>query len=234
VNGGVALTAVRRSLAERLAELRGVPEEALPPALLDLRVRRVALPGRDAFLVQPRDWEELRQQEGAASRPVPFWATLWPSGLTLARRLAADPPPRGARVLELGCGLGLPSIVAARAGARVLATDGSGDAAAFAAHGLALNELVGDVAVADWGDDGDALVRRGPWDLVLAADVLYTATGVDDALRLLPRLVGREGEVRIADPDRSGARHFLAAARATFRLRTDHVGEIALHRLRPK
>ena len=53
------------------------------------------------------------------------------------RRAAAG---RRARVLELGCGLGAPSIVAARAGADVLATDGAPDAVAFAAHALALNE----------------------------------------------------------------------------------------------
>ena len=80
----------------------------------------------------------------------------------------------GMRVLELGCGLGLPSIVAARAGAEVLATDGSTDAIAYTAHSLALNGTEADVAAADWAADGDALVERGPFDLVLGADVLYT------------------------------------------------------------
>src|SRR5918996_695345 len=86
----------------------------------------------------------------AALRGVPYWATPWPGGAVLAGALADDPPPKGARVLELGCGLGLPSIVAARAGARVLATDGCSDAVAFAAHSLALNELDGEVAEVDW------------------------------------------------------------------------------------
>jgi methylase of polypeptide subunit release factors len=52
-------------------------------------------------------------------------------------------------VLEIGCGLALPSIVCAMAGPRVLATDGATDAVAFAAHSLALNEVEGDVARAD-------------------------------------------------------------------------------------
>ncbi len=42
---------------------------------------------------------------------------------------------------------------------------------AFAAHVLALNEVVGEVAHVDWSTHGDALVARGPFDLVLAADV---------------------------------------------------------------
>jgi predicted nicotinamide N-methyase len=225
---------LRASLRERLSALRGQPPETLPPALLDIRVRRVRVPGGDVFLVQPADWEQLRHEEGAAGRGVPYWATPWPSGAVLAGALAEDPPAPGACVLELGCGLGLPSIVAARAGAEVLATDGASDAVAFAAHSLALNELDGAVAQVDWAEQGDALAARGPWDLVLAADVLYLRQGVEAALALMPRLVAPGGEIRIADPRRAGARDFLAAARATFTVRTRQEAEIALHRLTPK
>jgi predicted nicotinamide N-methyase len=137
-------------------------------------------------------------------------------------------------VLELGCGLGLPSIVAARAKAVVLATDGSTDAVAYAAHGFALNEVEGEVAVVDWGEHGDALVERGPWDLVLASDVLYTRQNVEVALRLFPRLLAIGGKLVLADPDRAGARDFLAAARAMFHLWTQRDGDVALHQLTPR
>jgi predicted nicotinamide N-methyase len=194
----------------------------------------VRVPGGDVFLVRPVDWEQLRHEEGGAGRPVPYWATPWPSGAVLAGTLADDPPPKGARVLEIGCGLALPSIVAARAGADVLATDGSEDAVAFAAHSLALNELGGEVAQVDWAEQGDALAARGRWDLVLAADVLYLRGNVDLALDLVPRLVAPGGEIRIADPRRAGTRDFLAAARARFSVRTHRDGDVAIHRLRPR
>ena len=119
-------------------------------------------------------------------------------------------------MLELGCGLALPSVVAARAGAHVLATDGATDAVAFAAHVLALNEVEGEVALADWAEHGDQLVARGPWDLVLAADVLYTQANVEAALRLFPRLVAPAGALRLADPNRAGAQGFLSARRPRF------------------
>ena len=133
---------------------------------------------------------------------MPFWARPWPSGTALAEALAADPPPAGARVLELGCGLAAPSIVAARAGAEVLATDGATDAVAFAAHSLALNQAAGEVAHAAWAEHGDELAERGPFDLVLAADVLYTAENADAPVRLLPRLArpGRRGAPRRPRP----------------------------------
>ena len=187
-----------------------------------------------SFSSAPADWEELRHQEGGAGRPVPYWATPWPSGVTLGAALADAPPPAGARILELGCGLGLPSIAAARGGAQVLATDGATDAVAFAAHSLALNEAGGDVAHVDWVSHAEALVARGPWDVVLAADVLYTQANVEAALALLPRLVAPGGEVRIADPRRAGARDFLAAARASFTLETRQEGDVALHTLRAR
>src|SRR4051812_29134042 len=230
--GGSAVSAdphaaLRASLREQLAALRGVAPADLPPALLDISVHRFELPGGEAFLVRPADWEQLRHEEGGAGRPAPYWATAWPSGLVLAGALTRAPPEPGTRVLELGCGLGLPSLVCARAGARVLATDGSTDAVAFAAHSMALNELDAEVAHVDWAQQGDALARRGPWDLVLAADVLYTRANVEVALRLLPRLLAPGGGAIVADPRRAGGRDFLAAARAAFTVRTRPEGDAA-------
>src|SRR5690349_7251093 len=218
------LIALRTSLAEQLTALRGVPVSQLPPALLDISVRRVGL----AYYVCPSSWEQLRHEEGGAGRPVPYWARPWPSGVGLAGALHDDPPPPGTRVLELGCGLALPSVMAARAGAHVLATDGATDAVAFAAHVLALNEVVGEVAHVDWSTHGDALVARGPFDLVLAADVLYTRANAEAAKALFPRLVAPGGRLLIADPNRAGAQHFLAY----FEHETEPGPDVSLHTLR--
>jgi predicted nicotinamide N-methyase len=230
VVGNGALTAVRTSLSEQLAALRGVPVAELPAPLLDVALRKVA--GVPVLL--PADWEALRHDEGAVGRPVPFWARPWPSGTALARALAGEPPRAGARVLELGCGLGAPSIVAARAGALVLATDGATDAVAYAAHSLALNQTTGDVAHADWAEHGDELAGRGPFDLVLGADVLYTPANAQLLVRLLPRLLAPWGEVQLADPGRANARVFLAAARASFAVRKREAGDVTLYRLIPR
>jgi predicted nicotinamide N-methyase len=197
---------LRASLAEQLGRLRGGP---LPDPLLDVVSEQVA----DLTILRPRDWDELRHQEGAAGRGVPYWALLWPSGLALAEELAGRDLD-GVRVLELGCGLGAPSVVAA--------------------HSLALNDLEGDVAQLDWRD-ADALAPGGPWDLVIASDVLYLRHNVEALARLLPALVGESGEALIADPRRAGGRDFLAASRGRFRLETHEPPEhrkVALHRLR--
>ncbi len=106
---------------------------------------------------------------------------------------------RGARVLELGCGLGLPSIAAALAGGRVLATDWSPDAVRATAANAALNGVEIETAQVAWSAP-DAIVERAPWPYVIASDVLYEPRNVDTLLDLLPRLVDRKGRVLIADP----------------------------------
>jgi predicted nicotinamide N-methyase len=206
----------------------------LPDPLLDVVAEEVQVGDQTVTLISPRDWEELRHQEGALGRSAPYWALTWPSALALADELATR-DVAGLRVLELGCGLALPSLVAGRRGASVLATDGVVDAVVFAAHNLALNEVDGDVALVDWRD-ADALVDGGPWDLVVAADVLYLRHNVEALLRLLPRLIGRSGEALIVDPSRAGGRDFMAAARRMFTVETraDPQRErVNVHLLRP-
>ncbi len=187
--------------------------------------------GEDLVVVRPRDWQVLREAEAAAGRPTPYWAVPWPSGHVLARAVARRGAALGGmRVLELGCGLALPSVAAARGGATVLATDQSPEAVVFAAHDLALNDAVGEVAVADWRARG-ALAGRGPFDLVLAADVLYTREAVEALLALLPALLAPDGEVWIADPGRAGAAEFVPIARRALRLlAADRGPEATVHR----
>jgi predicted nicotinamide N-methyase len=228
-----ALGPLQASIAEQLAALREPGEPPPVAPLLEVRLERLTLDGGHVHLVRPADWRALREAEKAAGRDVPYWAVPWPSGKALARAVAVEPPAAGARVLELGCGLGLPSVAAARAGATVLATDGSADAVVFAAHTLALNDVRGDVAAATWQQAADGLATE-PWDLVLAADVLYRRDNVDALLRLLPRLLAPGGEAWIADPGRSGAEEFLPAAKKLWSLRSTRDADddrVRLHRL---
>src|SRR5688500_20378376 len=93
--------------------------ESLPQ--LDLVEETIVLGGRDLGVLRPRDSEALIDEHAFEHDEfLPYWAELWPSGLALARRVAVR-ALHGARTLELGCGLGLPSLAAALAGGRALA-----------------------------------------------------------------------------------------------------------------
>jgi predicted nicotinamide N-methyase len=200
----------------------------------DVVEERLALDGLELAVVRPRDSEELLDDAAFDHEEfLPYWAEMWPSGVALARTVAAR-SLRGARTLELGCGLGLPSIAAAAAGARVLATDWSKDALEFAALNAGRNDLTIDTALCDWAHP-EAIVERGPWDLVLAADVLYERRNLPLLLELLPRLVGEKGEVLLADPGRPPAADFLEAIDRNWKRHstTDRTfTRVTVHRLR--
>jgi predicted nicotinamide N-methyase len=201
---------------------RGLPE--------DLVSQPVALPGSDLRLLQPREAAELPDAGAVEWAPIaPYWAVLWRSGVALARELR-DLEPRGLRVVELGCGLAVPSIAAARAGADVLATDACGEALALAERNARANGARLETAAVDWAKP-EALVARGPFDVVLAADVLYERASVAPLLSLLPWL---GGEVWLADPGRPAAGAFLEQAARRWEIETRVRGVVSLHRLRAR
>ncbi|MGH2999057.1 MAG: 50S ribosomal protein L11 methyltransferase, partial [Gaiellaceae bacterium] len=114
---GLPVRAARRSRRRARRPLRR--------ALIE---ERLELAGRELTLVRPPSADDLIDEEAFDEDEfLPYWAELWPSGLALARHVAAR-ELRGLRVLELGCGLGLPALAAALRGANVLATDWAEDA----------------------------------------------------------------------------------------------------------
>jgi predicted nicotinamide N-methyase len=147
--------------------------------------------------------------------------------VALARELDGE-PLEGMRVLELGCGLGVPSIAAARAGASVLATDSSAEALDLVARSADANGVRVETAMVDWTEPRE-LLSRAPFDLVLAADVLYERPSVAQLLSLLPRLAAMAW---LADPGRPAAAAFLEQARRRWQLETRVRGVVQLHRLR--
>lgn len=194
----------------------------------ELVSQRIELASGELRLLQPRESAELPDSGGVEWAPIaPYWSVLWRSGVALAEEidgLALD----GLRVVELGCGLAAPSIVAARAGAAVLATDADPEALALAERNAELNEVRIETAPVDWAQPGK-LVERAPFDLVLAADVLYESASVAPLLELLPRLAPRAW---LADPGRAPAGEFLEQARVRWPVETVDRDVVAIHRLR--
>ena len=132
-------------------------------------------------LLRPEAPDALLDEEAFADDEfLPYWAELWPASLALVDAL---PEVAGLRVVELGCGLGLPSLVAAARGAEATAVDWSEDAVALLRANAARNGLAVRAERRDW---------REPWDerfdLALAADVLYERRNVEPVLERLREL----------------------------------------------
>jgi predicted nicotinamide N-methyase len=199
-------------------------------AASDVVEETLVLGGRTVRMLRPRDadavLDDVLTEEDPADDRLPFWAELWPSGVALARALSGQ-PLAGRRLLELGCGLGLVSVTAALAGAGVLAT-------LFAAANAAHNGVGLQTAVCAFAQPGP-LLAGAPWDLVVAADVLYESGNVPELLWLLPRLVDDAGAVWLADPGRPMLERFLAGVDATGWRCETFLGEpdtVTIYRLR--
>jgi predicted nicotinamide N-methyase len=210
----------------------------------DLVRQTVELPGGELTVLQPAGVAEVPDDGAIEWAPVaPYWAVLWRSGVALARELDGDPSLRGRRVVELGCGLALPSIAAARRGAEVLATDEAAEGLELAERNAEANGVMIETARLDWTAPGDLvggarldppgasdLASDPPFDLALAADVLYERHSVAPLLELLPRVAP---EALLADPGRPPAEAFLdGAARRRWRVATRMRGVVRIHRFR--
>ena len=187
---------------------------------------RLALPGGELRVLQPSEAAELPDDGPVEWAPlVPYWSVLWRSGVALGRSLAAGPRLDGLRVVELGCGLGVPSLVAARLGAEVLATDSEDEALEMVSRNARENGLEVGTALLSW----DSAPELGRFDLVLAADVLYERGSVALLLALLPRLADR---VLLADPGRPDTSEFLEQARDGWHVETAERDGVQIHQLR--
>jgi len=115
-----------------------------------------------------------------------------------------------ARAIELGCGVGLPTIIALSCGATVLATDHYEAALDFTVHNARANlGREPDTMLLDWRTpETDGI---GTFDLVLAADVLYERKNARALADLVPKLLVPGGEALFADPRRDEAPVFLRA-----------------------
>jgi predicted nicotinamide N-methyase len=188
----------------------------------------IELPSGELTMLQPEEVAELPDAGAVEWAPLaPYWAVLWRSGVALAHELDGEPLD-GLRVVELGCGLAAPSLTAARAGASVLATDNCTEALELVAQTADANGVNVETAAVDWAEP-DELIRRAPFDLVLAADVLYERGSVAQLLSLLPRLAP---QAWLADPGRPAAEAFLDEARRRWTVETRVRGVVDIHSLR--
>ena len=170
-------------------------------------------------ILKPRNSDDLiSEADYVRDERLPYWADVWPSSLILARRLA-NAPGDGRSMLELGCGLGIVSVAAMRAGFKVLASDYYEDALRFT-RANAWRNLRREPAtrMIDWRSLPSDL---GTYDLIVAADVLYEMTYAELVADILAAALAPRGMAIIADPGRIGVDQFIDACRTRALTRVD-------------
>lgn len=154
---------------------------------------------------QYSDPDGAAERAGISSASWPLFGLVWPSARILAG-IAQTLPIAGRRMLEIGCGLGLASLVMRRRGGDITAGDLHPMAAGFMAENLRLNQLPAiDFRTGGWADVDAGL---GTFDLIIGSDVLYERNLPGVLAGFIDRHSGPEVEVIIVDPDRGNRTAF--------------------------
>jgi predicted nicotinamide N-methyase len=197
-----------------------LPAQCIQGAKLSYPLARYSFLELDFHLVGARNLDEIIDlafaryestgEEELFERECPYFCVPWPSGVQLAKlALAQAPRWKGLRVLELGCGLALPTLVLAKAGLTdLLALDIHPDAYLFFERNAA--ELRGPQVPKFIHSSWEALP---PSEVILVADGLYDRRQPQALVEALAR-ESTWREVWVVDPERGYWQEFLQRVRA--------------------
>jgi predicted nicotinamide N-methyase len=155
----------------------------------------------DEFMLRTDQDEEMQDER------IPYWADLWASSIALAQHIIKSGKiTKDTHVLEIGCGLGLPGIVAGKLGAKVTMTDYLKAPLEFARHNWELNnKSKAKFELLDW--------RKAPGtfaaDVVLASDVAYESRAFPFLPNAFKVLTNPRGLIIVSEPGRSYAKDFF-------------------------
>lgn len=210
-----------------------VPEARRDAGLRRFELRRLRVPIGDQMvsMVVPDAASYLREggwvEDAALVREPPYWVELWPASIAIARLLNSRGDLARQRVLDLGCGLGLPVACAARLGAQVTLVDRNPDALVFAHWNVSRHARMGGEVVArrlDWSVE----LLEEVFDVVVLADVTYRQVHHAGVFRQLGACLADEGVILHAEPCRAESNDFVrllerqfATAQARWRVHTE-------------
>ncbi|HAU27281.1 MAG TPA: histidine kinase, partial [Alteromonas australica] len=175
-------------------------------ATLRLSYQTIEFGKIDIHLCTLRNKQEFHDSEGTAealgisSATWPIFGILWPSSLVLAH-FVSNYDIGTKRVLEIGCGTALSSLLLNKQHVDITATDYHPEVETFLNRNSLLN---GDTVIpferTGWADNNDSL---GYFDLIIGSDLLYE----DEHIELLSDFIQAHSnptcEVIIVDPGRS-------------------------------
>lgn len=138
---------------------------------------------------------------------LPYGMVLWPAAIVLAHEIASHAPVRrGARMLELGAGTGLPGIVAGALGARVTQTDRHELALSLCRQNAERNCVGGiECRVGEWAQWND----DARYDWIIGADIIYAEATQAHLRQIFETNLAPGGRILLSDPFRLSSVRFL-------------------------
>ncbi|MCG8671536.1 MAG: protein N-lysine methyltransferase family protein [Pseudomonadales bacterium] len=152
------------------------------------------------------DPEGIAEELGISSAAWPIFGIVWPSGLVLAHHMI-NYDIGSKRVLEIGCGTAISSLLLNKKNIDITATDYHPETERFLNRNTELN---GDKLIpferTGWADKNDTL---GRFDLIIGSDLLYEDEHIELLSEFIKEHSNRKCEVIIVDPGR-GRKNKLA------------------------
>jgi 2-polyprenyl-3-methyl-5-hydroxy-6-metoxy-1,4-benzoquinol methylase len=156
-------------------------------------------------LHQFADPRHLAEHFGISSAMWGLFGQVWPSCRVMAEAMSAY-EIAGKRILELGCGLGLSSLVLQRRLANVTASDHHPLAESFLRHNAMQNKMLAVVYRDLQWEIPDATL--GCFDLIIGCDVLYESSHANQLAETVLRHAAPGAEILISDPGRGNSSIF--------------------------
>jgi predicted nicotinamide N-methyase len=153
---------------------------------------------------------EADQDQSLAEEHCPYFGVMWESGIGLSQFLTKE-MCEGKKILEIGCGLALPSFVATRFGGDVIATDFHADVPIFLDLNKKANGIDFEYQVMNWRSEVERTKNTlGMFDLVLGSDILYESQHSLEVAKALIAFLNPGGKIVLADPGRAYIQKFIS------------------------
>ena len=150
---------------------------------------------------------EYEKLDPFAEDLCPYFGILWPAAEALSLYLNENQlQVKNKKVLELGCGLGFPSMVATHLGAQVLATDFHPEVAEYFQRNCRHSSIQCDYQRLNWRDQQNNL---GKFQVVMGSDVLYESKHPLEVASGLVSFLEPGGKILLSDPGRNYLQPFL-------------------------
>ncbi len=156
-------------------------------------------------------WESMTEHRPVYEddERIPYWTELWPSSVALCNWIHSQKQRiNGQRCLDMGCGLGLTSLMGQWLGAKVIGIDYEEEALHFAHKNATVNDISQPTwAVMDWRKPA---IKKGSVAFLWGGDIMYERGFVQPVLNFIDYALAKEGVAWVAEPNRSVYEFFRA------------------------
>jgi predicted nicotinamide N-methyase len=141
----------------------------------------------------------------------PYFGVLWEAGIGLSQHLLKL-DLKDKKILEIGCGLALPSFVVTRQGAEIIATDFHADVPLFLELNQKNNQTYFPYKTMNWRNEIERTkTDLGLFDLVIGSDILYESQHPMQVALALIAFLKPGGKIILSDPGRAYIQKFITS-----------------------